>query len=450
MCNEKLAIVTGGQTLADYDETGENKTEYEYISGTNVVRTQKLPNGSKFAYGHDESDTVTSITQSTEEGEENSTHTRYTCGEVTELVSGNNVVQYAYDGKRRVTQIYLNDLENAYIQNTYTDDTTLNGVTVDACASKNAKNESMTSYTDKQGKVRRVTTSSGKNIDYSYNAKGETTSVTDGVSGKTESYTYNDAYDRLTGYARGTEYTETYAYDKYGKVSSVTQSGAATRTYTYAYKDNAARELESITTGTYKFSPQTDNLGRNAGREVWKDNAKLAAEYIYYRKVGDHATNMPGSVFFGRKKGEILSISESVKYKYDNIGNICRIDENGEPVVWYKYDALNRLIREDNKTFEKTWLYSYDNKGNILSKRTTSFTLKENAEESEFTSVQYEYDGDKLLTFGTEACEYDDIGNPETYRGKSVGWSNGRQMSERQAFVQKMIGERNGFFSFNF
>lgn len=93
-----------GQTLADYDETGENKTEYEYISGTNVVRSQKLPNGSKFAYGHDENDTVTSITQSTEEGEENSTQTRYTCGEVTELVSGNNVVRYAYDAKRRVTQ----------------------------------------------------------------------------------------------------------------------------------------------------------------------------------------------------------------------------------------------------------------------------------------------------------------------------------------------------------
>ena len=70
----------------------------------------------------------------------------------------------------------------------------------------------------------------------------------------------------VTGYARGTEYTEAYAYDKYGKVSSVTQSGAVTRTYTYAYKDNAARELESITTGAYKFSPQTDKLGRNAAR----------------------------------------------------------------------------------------------------------------------------------------------------------------------------------------
>ena len=160
--------------------------------------------------------------------------------------------------------------------------------------------------------------------------------------------------------------------------------------------------------------------------------------------MGDHATNKPSSVYFGKKSGDNFPITESIKYAYDSMGNISRIDENGEPVVWYKYDALNRLVREDNKTFGKTWLYSYDNKGNILSKRETSFTLKENAEESGFTRVQYEYDGDKLLTFGTESCEYDAIGNPTTYRGKSASWSNGRQMKsyDGTAFTYDGLGRR--------
>ena len=136
--------------------------------------------------------------------------------------------------------------------------------------------------------------------------------------------------------------------------------------------------------------------------------------------MGDHATNMPISVYFGKKSGDKFPITESVKYKYDNKGNICRIDENGEPVIWYKYDALNRLVHEDNKTFGEIWLFSYDNKGNILCKREVAFILKENAEECEFTSVQYECDGGKLLTFGTEVCVYDAIGTRTANRGKTV------------------------------
>lgn len=103
----------------------------------------------------------------------------------------------------------------------------------------------------------------------------------------------------MTNYFCGTEYTETHAYDVYGSVSHVTLGGGVSRTYTYAYKSNAARELESITSDGYQYMPQTDKLGRNAGREVVSGTTKIAGEYIYYRKVGDHATKMPSAVYFG-------------------------------------------------------------------------------------------------------------------------------------------------------
>lgn len=90
---------------AEFDETGENKTKFGYVDGTNIVREKALPNGSKFAYGYDYTDTVTAISQSTEDGEENSTQKTYRCGEVVELRSGNNNVKYEYDRKRRLNYI---------------------------------------------------------------------------------------------------------------------------------------------------------------------------------------------------------------------------------------------------------------------------------------------------------------------------------------------------------
>ncbi len=101
-----------GKVTAEIDETGENKTALEYVNGTGIVRSKTLPNGSKFAYGYNMEDNVTAITHSTEEGEENSTQTAYTGGEITELRSGNNVVRYEYDYKRRKSAIDLNDTKD--------------------------------------------------------------------------------------------------------------------------------------------------------------------------------------------------------------------------------------------------------------------------------------------------------------------------------------------------
>ena len=132
-----------------------------------------------------------------------------------------------------------------------------------------------------------------------------------------------------------------------------------------------------------------------------------------------------------------------MKYEYDKSGNICKIFENGALAVRYEYDSIDRLTREDNKKLGTTVLFAYDNCGNIISRRQTSFTLKENVEECDFTDTLYSYDGDELLTFGAEMCVYDEIGNPETYRGKTVAWEKGRQMAAYDAFAYDSIYFQN-------
>ena len=46
------------------------------------------------------------------------------------------------------------------------------------------------------------------------------------------------------------------------------------------------------------------------------------------------------------------------------------------------------------------------------------------------TTLNYSYDSgsDRLLSYNGEAFEYDEIGNPTTYRGKSATWAYGRQL----------------------
>lgn len=38
---------------------------------------------------------------------------------------------------------------------------------------------------------------------------------------------------------------------------------------------------------------------------------------------------------------------DSLKYKYDAMGNIIEVRENGMPISRYEYDALGRITRED-------------------------------------------------------------------------------------------------------
>lgn len=219
-------------------------------------------------------------------------------------------------------------------------------------------------------------------MSYTYDADGNVLTAADGVTGESETNTY-DSLGNRTAYTRG-GYSESCTYDAYGKIASFVQG---TRTYSYAYKNNAARDLDHITVEGITITPETDVLGRNKGKEISGTNGKVAGEYIYYRKVGDHATNMPSCVYFGGKNNGKYVIRDNVKYEYDRNGNICKIFENGALAVRYEYDSIDRLTREDNKKLGITTLFAYDNCGNIISKRQTAFTLKENAEECEFTET---------------------------------------------------------------
>ena len=70
---------------------------------------------------------------------------------------------------------------------------------------------------------------------------------------------------------------------------------------------------------------------------------------------------------------------------------------------------------------------------------------------SNSSSTSYSYNGDRMMSFGNQACEYDNMGNPTKYRGKSATWK-GRQMLsfDGNNFTYDGIGRRTSKNSLTF
>ena len=428
-----------GKTIAEYDQTGENKTTLDYLG--NAVANETLANGSKLGYGRDADDSVTSITQSTADGEENSTQKIYENDLVKKVISGNVEVEYNYTEKNKISSVKLNGVDN-YIKYEYNDNITdeESGKTISTVKTTYNGSADYETVTDYLGNVIKTVYNGEVQTQNEYTPSGNLVSAVDNVVGKTETYTY-DSFDRKTGYSavkpskNQTLLTEDYEYDEYGRLTKKREVCAFSNSYAYAYKDKFDAELTTIYTGALTIKPKKDALKRNTGKEIFLtydggNTSKIYEEQITYRKVGDHATNMPSTIRYGESKNGKYLVRDSIKYAYDVMGNISTVYQNGELFAKYTYDALNRLIREDNKKLGKTTLVTYDNVGNILNKREYNFTLKTATELEELLgeTTEYYYDGEKLISYNGESFAYDVIGNPTTYRNKTLTWAKGRQL----------------------
>ena len=363
--------------------------------------------------------------------------------------SGNNEIQYTYDNKRRLKSVNLNGKEN-YVQYDYQEkvseavngsNKTVNKATATYAPRNGGASEVFITCEDLRGNVLK-TTYGTNSVEYIYDTTDRLTGVKDKVSGTlTREYAYTyDTLDRMTAYTetKGSEVILQYArnYNNNGRVDRETIAmNGTTMSYEYSYEKDSSKELISIVYDKLTIKPKKDCLGRNRGTEIWMEDVngtknKVSEELITYRKIGDHATTMPSTVRYGDKSSGSYALRDSVKYTYDEMGNISKVYENGDLTARYTYDQLNRLAREDNKEIGKTYLYTYDNNGNILTKRTLGFTLKEKEEIEELSSEmkQYTYEGDKLLSYGTEAFTYDELGNPTVYRNRALTWEKGRQL----------------------
>ena len=110
----------------------------------------------------------------------------------------------------------------------------------------------------------------------------------------------------------------------------------------------------------------------------------------------------------------------------------------------YVYDSANQLIRENNQAGNFTHVWTYDDAGNILSRKEYAYTT--GALGAPTDTVTYSYGdsnwGDKLTSYDGKTITYDGVGNPLSDGTWTYTWRHGRELS---TMINGTITVRNSY-----
>ncbi len=381
------------------------------------------------------------------DGISNSNSFGYTKGFLTSVSSRGVKVKYVYDGRSRIESIYLNDDSVAFISNTYVDgynsntsnlenDLNIKYGTYRKSTYKNGLEESI--FTNSKGQVLRVEieeTDRTIRIDNTYDSNGNITNtqstITEGDVVTTEDVTYTyDSHKKLTKMVKKIDdesvYEIEYEYNDRDLMDGETikLDGEDIETgYDYDLKRRITHALQD----NYNCDITYDALDRITHKEVGEGNVTICHTYSYLKEE-DNSLDLIASDIVKVKvvNGDNTTYQiETNRYSYDEMGNIIEIDCD-ESKTRYKYDALSRLEREDNPSLNKTIVYKYDEKGNVILKKTYSYTLDDKLEETPVID-EYVYScsnwGDQLIDYNGKTFKYDNMGRPSVYKGDTCTWS---------------------------
>ena len=172
-------------------------------------------------------------------------------------------------------------------------------------------------------------------------------------------------------------------------------------------------------------------------------NWNIIKEYEYKRYP-----NMPDCITLPNKETMIRHLGlnstnqrseETFEYDYDSLERINKdvhkVNNNSMYEKYYTYDVLNRIVREDNLGFGKTYTYEYDIYGNIINKKEYNYTRDTNlssptktynyiyhttSDENKNPHMLKEYDGN-LITYDNQNRM---ISYTTTTNSKQFVWDN--------------------------
>ena len=277
---------------------------------------------------------------------------------------------------------------------------------------------------------------------WTYNADGNLARYSENGN-RVLTYLYDDIGRLLQVSGNDGSYVKT-SYDKLDKSTDLHYKFNGQRRdvyFHYSDKDNLPLDVKFGTGTAYAVTNLYDGLTRVYEKDYTlvgnTSGSTLKAEYSYVDWSGDNSDRTTGTVRginYTYADGGLKTNDRW--YTYDNVGNILTecswISSSSKPVQEsYTYDAKNQLVRHDSVTQNCTITYAYDAGGNITSKKIYAYTTDSLTGKTPTETINYTYGnsawGDELTSYKGEAIEYDEIGNPELYRGWTMDWE-GRQL----------------------
>ena len=249
----------------------------------------------------------------------------------------------------------------------------------------------------------------------------------------TESYVYDDINRMISD-----EFT--YATDKTVRSdisynTSTTNANPDNRISSYTY--NVNNSPKAITTNVYN----TDSFKRLKSKSATVGSATYTKGINYTKTRITQVTDTKGSTNL-----------HNVSYTYDALGRITdEVDSvNTSFNNHYIYDSFGRLIQENNKSLDKTFVYEYNESGNIISAKAYNYTTESVDGVNPISTDSYTYDStvkDRLTVFKGDAITYDSMGYPiklvdgsTTYtytwtKGKLTGFSKFSSIGGRHSYT---------------
>ncbi len=216
--------------------------------------------------------------------------------------------------------------------------------------------------------------------------------------------------------------------------------------------------LTSFDEARYDGHYTYDDLGRLTGDSVGLRTTLISSapagtvssSYTYSSNGTSTSLRIAG-VTTSYTYGTTVSDTENRSYTYNSAGYITHIYKNGVLQYSYAYDDLGQLTRENNLPANRTYLYSYDKDGNILSKTECNYTTSNTPSVIGVTSFTYGNGRRDVLSKitlpdgQTFTPTHDIVGNPS-----HVMTGNGNRYAATWSYGRRLTGLSSGSEAFSY